>query len=250
VIGYADGATALWNINQLMTQAPQSGPKFPAAVDRVWIAGKNRYLVAESGGKLWVATIAAPHRAVAIPADGKFGVLVNAFGAVGAVQQTSDGYCARWLVDAVFDPKTVMPPQQFGKPVSGYVKPLDAPPAAPQFLTWLQDTPVALLADGRLVRWNNNGTLTVSKGIGSPVSTLWADEWSFAIVDRTGFVQVRSEGTLGVSRQGQLSAAPARMRITPDGVWLLAADGRGRGGALGHARASATAGGLFGHARD
>jgi hypothetical protein len=225
-VGYADGSTALWDIEKRMSQTPLPGPKFPGPVNRLWIVGDDRYLLAESGGRLRIATLRAPHRSVTVP-KGLAGVRVCAFGSAAIVQQGKDGYRTWWLFSDVFDRNLLMPPKGYGTVFDPGDDRLEAPPVTPQALTWIHDTPAALLPDGRVLYWDGQAKVKFVLPHPQPVAA-----WSVAMpqvgltsVDRAGNVHIRTDPDFKIRTQFQHGLhLPARLLSDAGGTWTLTAD--------------------------
>src|SRR5262249_28368096 len=103
-VGFADGSIAVWDLTKPLTEPPSPGPKLSRPVDRLWIVGKGRYLVADSDGRIRVLTAKKPFQGVTLP-PGAAGIRVCNFGTAAVILNGPDGYTARWLVNAIFDDK-------------------------------------------------------------------------------------------------------------------------------------------------
>lgn len=229
-VGYADGSTAVWDLEKPITDAPRPGPKFAGRVENIWLGAHDRYVVAEVGGGLSVASIAKPHLGVRVPRVEMTGVRVCAFGTVAVVQKTAAGYQARWLVHGITFNETPMPPKQFGDQYFSHLKGIDPPPAAPRFLVWLHDVPAAVLPDGRISTWSSQGKVTTAAGKVNPVKA-WKTGPQNVIatsIDDAGTLQIRRSPDFSIEKRIDTGKSWVLKAVSNDsGLWTLAADESG-----------------------
>jgi hypothetical protein len=231
-VGYADGSTAVFDLSKPLTESAQPGPKLTRAVDRLWLVGRGRYLVADSGGRIRVLTAKKPHQGVSVP-PGMAGIRVCNFGTAAVILDGPDGYTARWLVNAIFDEKVAMPPQGYGNAFDGFAQQLrlDPPPEEPQFLTWLHTFPAAVLPDGRLGVWRHGRTKpNVIDGEPSPVRA-WAagpGQVVLATLDQRGTLRMRFDADFTPKKPIKVGVPTISRIMTNDsGDWTVGADADG-----------------------